>query len=70
MDMLSVMTLDFGKQDKWMANPELFTAADFQPFRDSGINVIHPAIGMGGFNSLRQRFEVLCILERLSRRPG
>jgi len=51
MDMLSVMTLDFGKQDKWMANPELFTAADFQPFRDSGINVIHPAIGMGGFNS-------------------
>ena len=51
MDMLSVMTLDFGKQDKWMANPESFTAADFQPFKDSGINVIHPAIGMGGFNS-------------------
>lgn len=50
-DMLSVLTLDFAKQDKWMANPELFTAADLQPYKDSGINVIHPAVGMGGFNS-------------------
>jgi len=50
-DMLCVMTLDFPKQDRWMKNPELFTEADLQPFRDSGINVIHPAIGMGGFNS-------------------
>lgn len=50
-DMLSVLTLDFAKQDKWMANPELFTAADIQPYKDSGINVIHPAVGMGGFNS-------------------
>ena len=49
--MLSVLTLDFAKQDKWMANPELFTAADLQPYKDSGINVIHPAVGMGGFNS-------------------
>ncbi len=47
-DMLSVLTLDFAKQDKWMANPESFTAADFQPFKDSGINIIHPAIGIGG----------------------
>lgn len=50
-DMLCVMTLDFAKQDRWMKNPELFTEADLQPFKDSGINVIHPAIGMGGFNS-------------------
>lgn len=50
-DMLCVMTLDFAKQDRWMKNPEVFTEADIQPFRDSGINVIHPAIGMGGFNS-------------------
>ena len=27
-DMLSVMTLDFNKQDKWMADPESFTTAD------------------------------------------
>ena len=50
-DMLSVLTLDFNKQDKWMNNPESFTAADFQPFKDSGINIIHPAIGIGGQTS-------------------
>ena len=47
-DMLSVLTLDFNKQAKWFADPESFTAADLQPFRDSGINVFHPAIGLGG----------------------
>ncbi|MBA3695081.1 MAG: membrane dipeptidase [Acidobacteria bacterium] len=50
-DMLSVLTLDFAKQDKWMADPESFTAADLQPFKDSGINVIHPAVGLGGANA-------------------
>ncbi len=47
-DMLSVMTLDFNKQNRWFKNPESFTAADLQPFKDSGINIFHPAIGMGG----------------------
>lgn len=51
LDMLCVLTLDFPKQARWMQDPEQFTAADLQPFKDSGINVIHPAIGMGGFNS-------------------
>jgi membrane dipeptidase len=51
MDMLCVLTLDFAKQDRWMANPEAFTAADIQPFKDSGIDVIHPAIGLGGPNA-------------------
>lgn len=51
MDMLSVLTLDFGKQEKWMADPDSFTSADFQPFKDSGINIIHPAIGLGGMNA-------------------
>ncbi len=50
-DMLCILTLDFAKQDKWMIDPESFTAADIQPFRESGINVIHPAIGMGGPNA-------------------
>lgn len=50
-DMLSVLTLDFGKLNKWMADPESFTAADFQAFKDSGINVIHPAFGLGGANA-------------------
>ena len=47
-DMLSVFTLDFPLQDKWVADPESFTAAQFQRFRDSGINVFHPAVGLGG----------------------
>lgn len=47
-DMLSVLTLDFNKQARWFADPESFTAADLQPFRDSGINVFYPAIGLGG----------------------
>ena len=50
-DMLSVFTLDFPLQDKWVADPESFTAAQFQRFRDSGINVFHPAIGLGGTNA-------------------
>ncbi|HKY43716.1 MAG TPA: membrane dipeptidase [Pyrinomonadaceae bacterium] len=50
-DMLSVLTLNFPMQTKWFKEPETFTAADLQPFTDSGINVIHPAIGMGGPNA-------------------
>ncbi|HZN01883.1 MAG TPA: membrane dipeptidase, partial [Pyrinomonadaceae bacterium] len=50
-DMLSVLTLDFNKQNKWFKDPEMFTAADFQPYKESGINVFHPAVGMGGPNA-------------------
>jgi membrane dipeptidase len=50
-DMLSVLTLNFPMQGKWFKDPETFTAAEFQPFIDSKINVIHPAIGMGGPNA-------------------
>jgi membrane dipeptidase len=50
-DMLAVLTLDFNKQNKWFKDPETFTAADFQPYKESGINVFHPAIGMGGPNA-------------------
>jgi membrane dipeptidase len=50
-DMLSVLTLDFNKQTKWFKDPETFTAADFQPYKESGINVFHPAVGMGGPNA-------------------
>lgn len=47
-DMLSPFTLNFPKQAKWFAKPETFTDADLQPFKDSGINVFHIAVGMGG----------------------
>jgi membrane dipeptidase len=47
-DMLSPFTLDFNKQAKWEVNAETFSDATFQEFLDSGINVFHPAIGLGG----------------------
>ncbi|MGH9880144.1 MAG: dipeptidase, partial [Pyrinomonadaceae bacterium] len=47
-DMLGPMTLDFNKQSKWFADPESFTAADLQPYKESGIDIFHPAIGIGG----------------------
>ena len=50
-DMLNVLTLDFNKQAKWFKDPESFTAADLQPYLNSGINVMHPAVGMGGPNA-------------------
>jgi membrane dipeptidase len=50
-DMLGVFTLDFPQQAKWEKDPESFTAAQFQKFKDSGINVFHPAVGLGGVNA-------------------
>ncbi len=57
LDMLCILTLDFTKQTKWFANPELFTKADLQPFIDSGINVIHPAFGLGGPDAYTQTLQ-------------
>src|SRR5688572_28315363 len=47
-DMLGPFTLDFAKQNRWFTNPENFTAADLQPYKESGINVFHVAVGLGG----------------------
>ena len=53
-DMLCVLTLNFPQQDKWFANPESFPEREFQKWKDSGINVIHPAVGLGGTNAYDQ----------------
>ena len=50
-DMLSVFTLNFPQMNKWFANPETFTDVDLQPFKQSGINVFHIGVGMGGPDS-------------------
>ena len=50
-DMLCILNMNFTKAANWMANPEAFTDADFQRWRDSGINAIHPAVGLGGVNA-------------------
>jgi membrane dipeptidase len=44
-DMLGLLTLDYKKLSAWMANPVQFGRADFLRFRDSGITVLHPAVG-------------------------
>ena len=56
-DMLSVFTLNFPDQAQWEANPETFTEAEFKVFLDSGINVFHPAVGLGGANAYEQALE-------------
>lgn len=52
-DMLSPLTLNFGLQGKWFANPELFLP-EVQKYRDSGINVFHIAVGFGGPDGYNQ----------------
>lgn len=44
-DMLGLLTLDFGKLSAWQAEPERFQKADFQRLKDSGITIFHPAVG-------------------------
>ena len=56
-DMLSPFTLDFPLQSRWARDPESFGAADFQKFKDSGINVFHPAVGLGGTNAYEQALQ-------------
>ena len=46
-DMLGLFSLG-PDNAKWMRNPDTFSAADAQRFRDSGITVLHPATGTGG----------------------
>jgi membrane dipeptidase len=53
-DMLAPFTLNFPQQDKWEKDPESFSAAEFQKFKDSGINILHPAVGIGGTNAYEQ----------------
>lgn len=53
-DMLAPWTLDFAKGNRWMASPESFADADFAPYRESGINVWHIAVGFGGPNAFEQ----------------
>jgi membrane dipeptidase len=47
-DMLSPFVISPSKGREWFSNPDSFTAADLQKFRDSGINIFHIAVGTGG----------------------
>jgi membrane dipeptidase len=50
-DMLSPFKISPSQSTRWLTHPESITAAEIQRFRDSGINIFHPAIGMGGPNA-------------------
>jgi len=47
-DMLSPLTLNFGQMRRWFQNPASFTDADFRRYLESGIDVFHVAVGIGG----------------------
>jgi membrane dipeptidase len=47
-DMLSPFKIG---QSTWMQRPSDFKPADLQRFRDSGITVFHPAVGIGGVDA-------------------
>ena len=47
-DMLSPFAISPSKGLKWFSNPDSFTSADLQRFKDSGINIFHIAVGTGG----------------------
>lgn len=53
-DMLCPLTLDFAQQARWEANPELLPEAMVRELKDSGIHVMHPALGLGGPNAYEQ----------------
>ncbi|MBV6522039.1 MAG: hypothetical protein MNPFHGCM_02183 [Gemmatimonadaceae bacterium] len=46
-DMLGLLSLG-PNNEKWMRNPDSFTEADLQRFRNSGITAFHTASGTGG----------------------
>lgn len=54
-DMLGLLSLG-PNGDKWMRDPDSFTGADLQRFRDSGITVFHTASGTGGPDVYEQTF--------------
>ncbi|AHG93628.1 peptidase M19 renal dipeptidase (plasmid) [Gemmatirosa kalamazoonensis] len=54
MDMLSVFTLNFPLGDQWQARPETFGPDVIAKFKSSGINVFHPAVGIGGPDAFDQ----------------
>jgi membrane dipeptidase len=53
-DMLSPLTINSEIQDPWVRSAENFTEEDHRAFVESGIDVFHIAVGMGGFESALQ----------------
>jgi membrane dipeptidase len=50
-DMLSPLSLNAAKEEQWFAHPKSLGDAEYQRYKDSGINVFHIADGRGGPNA-------------------
>jgi membrane dipeptidase len=58
-DMLAPLWISPGKTQKMLGNPENFKAEDFAPYKNSGINVFHIAIGTGGPDAYLETLQFL-----------
>ena len=58
-DMLAPLWISPSKTQKMLGKPENFKAEDFAPYKDSGINVFHIAIGTGGPDAYLETLQFL-----------
>ncbi len=58
-DMLAPLWISPSRMEKMLGNPENFTAADYAPYKQSGINVFHIAIGTGGPDAYLETLQFL-----------
>jgi len=58
-DMLAPLWISPSLTQKCLGNPENFTASDFAPYKQSGINVFHIAIGTGGTDAYLETLQFL-----------
>ena len=58
-DMLSPLWISPSQTRKMLGNPENFKAEDYAPYKNSGINVFHIAIGTGGPDAYLETLQFL-----------
>lgn len=58
-DMLAPLWISPSRMEKMLGNPENFTAQDYEPFKQSSINVFHIAIGTGGPDAYSETLQFL-----------
>ncbi|HEY6945246.1 MAG TPA: membrane dipeptidase [Candidatus Acidoferrum sp.] len=58
-DMLAPLWISPSKTRMMLGNPENFKAEDYTPYKDSGINVFHIAIGTGGPDAYLETLQFL-----------
>ncbi len=69
-DMLGLLTLDWGKLRAWQQEPAAFGPDDFVALRSSGVRVFHPAVDPGADNPYVAALGWAADWDRLLRRHG